>query len=204
MQIKDIKNSLSTQPKEEDITHAQAKKAFLLLKTMSLNTKDDYFLFLSSINLLNSYTKKDYASSEFKKSYKHKQFIEQAVDSAIEDDKKVLTFSDNKHGKNSVLIVNIDDVQFSFHSVKTSARMDYIKRENFYEYQKQDWNEVKLQPQASSLFENSTKLNELSQETIVGVSVDALLDQVDKEFEIEQEKQNKPQKENQEDTKIER
>jgi hypothetical protein len=201
MNIEQIKARLSLEnnSKEEEIEAKQAKKAYLLLKTMALNTKEDYFLFLSAINLLNAYTKKDYATDEFKKAYSHKQYIEQAINSAIMDEKEILTFSHNKDGKGGVLIVNIDDVQFSFHSVLPSAKMQLVMRDNLFEHEQEKWSGIRLQPVASSLFEDSIKLNNLSQQTIVGCTVKALLDEVDEEFAASENEQTNEEKIIQED-----
>lgn len=173
------------------VDNKQAKKAYILLKTMMLNNVEDYYLYFASINLLNAYTKQGDATEEFKGRYSHKYFVTQALDSAIANNMLGVTFSHNKDGKDHVLLVNIEGTQFSFHGVIPSGKMDFAANEEKIQHKKEEWEGVKLQPFAGTLFNEATKLDYLSQGTIAGCTVENLLQEIDNEFKQEEFKQGK-------------
>lgn len=70
---------------EEIIDEQSIKQAYINVMVLrnKLNTKSECFKFLSSVNLLNSYVKKDYAIEEIKNSYRFKDFLSDAIEDMI-------------------------------------------------------------------------------------------------------------------------
>jgi hypothetical protein len=68
---------------EEVIETQDATKAFINSYYMALETQEDYFLFFASLNLLNAYTKKDYAIPAIKDNYDFKGEVTKGIESII-------------------------------------------------------------------------------------------------------------------------
>ena len=70
------------------------------------------------------------------------------------------------------MIVNINDLQFSFHNVEPSPKMVFAKqfqhKLSMPFYKEQQWEGVRLQPVAESLFKFANNMEGLSNESIVG------------------------------------
>ena len=108
---------------------------FKSLKTLPLNTTEDAFLYFASINLLNAYVKQHKI-----KSYYFKCFIPRGM----------------------LVIVQIFDMQFSFHSKKPSRVMQENIQSGSKYYQKFDWNGIKKQPQALEIYNFAKDLENLT------------------------------------------
>ena len=145
---------------EESFVRARAN-----IDTMFILNEKDAFLFYASLNLLNTYVKQN----KNKISYGFKEHVKSAFDSIIMNKIKAEYFYDNQE---KVLIVNIQGVQFSFHNVEPSAKMTFArlfenKLDHKY-YQPQQWEGLRLQPVAETLFKYANNLEGLSNESLVG------------------------------------
>ena len=137
---------------EEVIDEESARKAYLniILLRSKIKTKDDCFKFLASVNLLNSYVKKDYALEEIKKSYIFKNFISDVIEDIILNKISGVDIYYTKE----VVYININGYQFSFHYVKeTDIIRDY---KNSVRNVEQEWEGIRLQPIAMSIFKEAS------------------------------------------------
>lgn len=145
----------------EDFVRALANK-----EVMYINTKEDAFLFFASLNLLNAYVKQN--KSEI--SYNFKLDVVSGFDTVIMNNIEGVHYSHDP--KEKAVIVEIDGFQFSFHNVLPSAKMDYVK--NFAKtvdvkfYKEQQWEGIKLQPVAGTVFQYANNLNGLSNKSLAG------------------------------------
>lgn len=138
---------------EEVIDEESVKQAYLniIILRNKLNTKEECFKFLSSVNLLNSYVKKDYAIDEIKNSYRFKEFLSEAVEDMIIKDIPGIEIYFGKH----VVYIRINGYQFSFHHVHET---DIIKNyKNTPRNKVQEWSGVRLQPIALFIFKEAMK-----------------------------------------------
>lgn len=145
--MKNIVNYIDTFT-EKEISYTQAKEAYIS-SLMTIKNKEDAFYFLSSMNLLNAYVKKDYAQKDFAKKYKFKNYLLKGIEKLI---KLNLKDVDIYWGK-KVVYIEIFGIQFSFHNIRESKTISRFKdtKENKY----QEWKGIRLQPLASDIFEFS-------------------------------------------------
>ena len=130
---------------------ADIKSADYLLKTMSLKTKEDYFLFYSCIVLLSSANKK--FSQRKQKSYVFKNFVQEGIECAIVDNVDFLKFYQIKDKKGEeVTYVKVCGLQFSFHNAGVSPKMNWAKQALLPQYEKQEWEFCPLQNFSTKLF----------------------------------------------------
>lgn len=151
---------------EETINIETVRKAYINLRYMALETKEDYFLFFSSLNLLNSYVKKDYAIG---KKYQFKKEVSKGIESLITWSPEGINYSYNK----SISIIDIDGLQFSFHNVQISELMEQEMTNN----KQIQWEGIKLQPVAVSVFNFANALEGLSKKSIFGASLEELYEE---------------------------
>ena len=164
-QVENFKNSIKFSQKEPEIISNEAFiRAKANIDTMCINNREDAFLYYSSLNLLNTYVKQNKNVS-----YYFKSCVTSAFDSIIENNLDASFYYDtNEH----LLIINIMGLQFSFHYVKLSAKMNFAK--NFKNklskeyYKPQNWEGIRLQPVAESLFNFANNLEGLSNQSIAG------------------------------------
>ena len=133
---------------EEVIDEESVRKAYLniILLRNNIKTKNDCFKFLASVNLLNSYVKKDYALEEIKKSYIFKNFISDVIEDIILNKISGVDIYYTKE----IVYIKINGYQFSFHYVKET---DIIREyKNSARNIKQEWEGIRLQPIALSIF----------------------------------------------------
>ena len=146
---------------EESYLRAKAN-----LDTMFINNEKDAFLFYASLNLLNTYVKQN----KDKISYAFKEDVKSGFDSIIVNKIKDATYCYDPAEK--VLIINIKGMQFSFHNVTPSAKMNFArmfeKRLDRPYYAEQKWEGLRLQPVAETLFKYANNLEGLSNESLVG------------------------------------
>lgn len=149
----------------EKISEESYKRARANIDTMFILNEQDAFLFYASLNLLNTYVKQN----KDKISYGFKEHVKSAFDSIIMNKINASYYYDSKE---KVLIVNICGVQFSFHNVEPSAKMYFAKNfENkltIKHYQPQEWEGLRLQPVAETLFKFANNLSGLSNQSLVG------------------------------------
>ena len=146
---------------EENFIRAKAN-----MNAMQLLNTEDMFLYFASLNLLNTYVKQN----KNKMKYYFKQFVTKAFDSAIVNQIKDVTYSYDDVEK--LLIVNISGMQFSFHNVNPSAKMEFVKMSRDKEvrayFKKEEWEGFRLQPIAETLFKYANNLDGLTKESLFG------------------------------------
>ena len=99
---------------KEFIYDELAFKVFTTFNLMSLVNDADYLLYLSCINLLNSYVKQKGA----KLGYSFKSNLKYFLKSVINNNIDFIKISDSKDDKGNLIVINIYDIQFSFHNQK--------------------------------------------------------------------------------------
>ena len=163
-ELKVLSQEAGTSPdvvSREDFVRAMANK-----QAMFINNKEDAFLYFASLNLLNTYVKQNKKSV----SYNFKNDVLSAFDTVIMNNIEGVTYCYDSVEK--AIIVDIDGLQFSFHNVLPSPKMDFVR--NFSAivetqfYKEQSWEGLRLQPVASTLFEYANNLSGLSNKSLVG------------------------------------
>lgn len=120
------------------IDEDSAKRAFDIIQKEEYNDINQCAIYFSSLNLINSYCKKDYASNEFKNNYYFKKFVQIAVNKLKDSNIEGVEVCINQ----SVAYVDILGLQFSFHS---------IKNENYFNCDAK-WKGLRLQEYALYIF----------------------------------------------------
>jgi hypothetical protein len=155
---------------EEVIETQDATKALINGYYMALQTREDYFLFFASLNLLNAYTKKDYAIPSVKDNYDFKGEVTKGIESIIVWKPSGITCYYDKH----VTMVEIEGLQFSFHSVEITKLMEDAKQG----ITQLKWDGVRLQPSASLVFRFASSLEGLSNQTILNEKLNNLYEEM--------------------------
>lgn len=99
---------------KEYINEELAFEAYAYISQMKLEKAGDFLLFLSALNLLNTYVKQ----KDAKINYTFKNEIDYFLEVCIRNNKEILKINKDADEKGKLLIVQINDLQFSFHSVK--------------------------------------------------------------------------------------
>lgn len=156
-----LKESSPETISEESFLRARAN-----VSSMQLLTTEDAFLFYSSLNLLNTYVKQN----KNKIKYGFKKHVTDAFDSAIVNQVGGISYSYDDREK--LLIVNVADLQFSFHNVVPSAKMNFVRMSPDKDvrsyYHKEDWEGFRLQPIGETLFKYANNLSGLTKECLYG------------------------------------
>ena len=165
--VKELKKILIEYGEEKSpVSRESFIRAKTNISTMMINNTEDAFLFYSSLNLLNSYIKQNKKQA----SYGFKEDAVSGFDSIITNNIDGVTYNYDKNEK--VLMIEIAGLQFSFHHVLPSAKMDFVKNfkhlcEKNY-LSKNEWEGLKLQPQAEAIFKFASSLDGLSLQSIAG------------------------------------
>jgi hypothetical protein len=157
-----LKNELSKGTEyEEQIKFEDASKAVINSRCMALETLDDYFLFFASLNLLNAYTKKDYADPSIKKTYSFKGDVANGLNAIINRKPIGINWSYNKN--DGATIIDVAGLQFAFHGINGEGTIDLMMlgREPI------KWEGIRLQPMANMVFGFAEQLDGLSNKSIV-------------------------------------
>ena len=136
---------------EEIIDEESVKDAYLNIISLrnQVKTIDECFIFLSSVNLLNAYVKKDYALEEIKNNYKFKDILSEILeDIIIKEIPGVEVYYTVE-----VVYVKIKGYQFSFHYVKETDILRYYSKSK--KNKVQESTRIMLQPIALSIFKES-------------------------------------------------
>ena len=146
---------------EENFIRARANVSGMqLLKT------EDVFLFYASLNLLNTYVKQN----KGKIKYGFKKHVTDAFDSAIVNQVENVSYSYDATEK--LMIVNVAGLQFSFHNVIPSAKMNFVRMSADKDvrsyYKKEEWDGFRLQPVGETLFRYANNLDGLTKECLFG------------------------------------
>ena len=131
---------------EAEICESQAQKAYLNT-LMKIQNAYDLFYYLASINLLNAYVKKDYASKDFKHNYIFNLNLANTLENIVKknfENVKIYIDSD-------VVYIDIFNVQFSFHNIKYSTILNNYKLSS--KNKVQVWKGIRLQSIASELYD---------------------------------------------------
>lgn len=137
------------------IDKVETDHAYVNIRNMALITIEDYFLYFASINLINSYVKKEYA--EFKK-YDFKQYIAKGIEALIDQPVERINFSYNKQ----LTIIDIKGIQFSFHN---SEITELMKNNS---YKELEWEGIRLQPVSLEIYNYAKNLDNLSNTSVYG------------------------------------
>ena len=140
--------------KEKTISLEQAVLARNLVNNMSINNAHDCFLYFSSLNLLNAYVKKTYASNEFKKNYFFKPLVAKGIEQIVDKNIQNVRFSATR----SLCMINVEGLQFSYHCVFGADKFNNNERNHINDV----WEGIRLQPYAYEVFETAQKLPNLS------------------------------------------
>lgn len=98
---------------KEYISDEDAFASYVYVREMKLELEGDFLLFLACINLLNTYVKQNDA----KIGYAFKREIDYFIAVCIRKNNDVLRISEeNDGGKGNLLMIQINSIQFSFHS----------------------------------------------------------------------------------------
>lgn len=142
---------------EEIIDHDIVINAYMnmFMAKNGLENKNDVFLFLASMNLLNAYVKKDYAVDEIKKNYKFKKVISKALEDIIIGNIEGV----NVYYTPEVVYISVYNYQFSFHNVvATQILKKYMLSPKNIE---QEWKGIRLQTIALSIYKEAKELIKL-------------------------------------------
>lgn len=131
---------------EAEICESKAQKAYLNT-LMKIKNEYDLFYYLASINLLNAYVKKDYASKDFKHNYIFNLNLANTLENIVKknfENVKIYIDSD-------VVYIDIFNVQFSFHNIKYSTILNNYKLSS--KNKVQVWKGIRLQSISSELYD---------------------------------------------------
>lgn len=168
-------NKLFKEIKNEIVVEKDVAKAYIILYNIQMNNWADVYLFCSCINLLNTYVKQDGAKIGY--SFKSRvHFLVSILASKFIEGIKI----DNKVSpKDSLFIVDIYGVQFSFHNVKINADI----WRSLKEYQTQiSWDGIRKQQCATTVFNYAYALEERSNLTKYEENLDDFMQKVLKEY----------------------
>lgn len=155
MNDNDIFKSITT---KEVVSDIDVVKAYLILYHAQVITSDDVYLFLASLNLLNTYAKQN------------KKAIDYSFKSRLYFLNKILAYNDIPDirisyfytKKEQLYMFQIKDVQFSFHGIIIEQGVwDLLKK-----YQAQlSWDGIRKQMCAVTCFNIALEKDNLTQET---------------------------------------
>ncbi|MDY2883577.1 MAG: hypothetical protein SOT71_13080 [Romboutsia timonensis] len=131
---------------EVEICESKAQKAYLNT-LMKIKNEYDLFYYLASMNLLNAYVKKDYASQDFKHNYIFKLNLADTLENIVKKNFKNV----NLYIGSDVVYIDIFNVQFSFHNIKYSTILNNYKLSS--KNKVQVWKGIRLQSIASELYD---------------------------------------------------
>lgn len=149
------------------LKYADAVRAKLVILNGSISSKEDLFLFLSSLNFLNAYVKRKDAPPDFKKRYFFKAFVAKGVNEMINQNMPDASFCIEK----GALYCSIDGLIFSFHDADASELMLQAKKDAHPNYVFQEWQGLRLQPIAGTIFNAAKTLNISEQNAIILSSI---------------------------------
>lgn len=134
---------------EFEVSDNMAIEALAYLKTLRIKSTEDALLFMASANFVNKYIK----IGNKKKLYHFKEDVFFAADILAEGKIPKVTYGfhhDKSVGR--VLVVQIGEIQFSFHD---DRKLD--KYQNLSADQNLTWRKVRLQPHSKFVYEETKK-----------------------------------------------
>lgn len=118
----------------------------LILKICLISDAGDVLLFCSCLNLLNTYVKQP----DRRIGYTFKKELNYLTDLLLNVDVKDVLLDLQKDGKNSLLVVDVVGIQFSFHNVSVNTDMIQVNKSKGI---KLEWDGVRKQVCAKFIFE---------------------------------------------------
>lgn len=144
--------SLQLLPKEV-ISHEEAFEAYSYLKNMKLQNSGDILIYCSALNLLNTYVKQ----KDKKIGYGFKRELGYLVGIALNLDIEDILYDLQTEEKNSLMIVQVGSVQFSFHNIDVTKEVKTLKER--YNCRRIEWDGIRKQNCASSIWRYAIKNN---------------------------------------------
>lgn len=128
---------------ENDVNEAY-RNALMVYR--DIRNEKEAFLFFASMNLINSYVKKDYANKSLMNNYTFEEYVSEGIEQVIMNDIKGVDiyFADN------LVYIKLMNYQFSFHNVYSTNIIEKYKKSSKNKYQK--WSGKRLQLIAVSIF----------------------------------------------------
>lgn len=152
MEIQELKEVISSNNIEvSDITEEDAEEAYLV-SLIKIRNKYDAFYYFASMNLLNAYVKKPYATEAFKKKYRFKSYVVKGIEQIITNKiEKVNVFFTLR-----ITYVSVLGFQFSFHNLNSTYQIkEYTKSGKNIE---QEWAGLRLQPAALLIYKKAKEV----------------------------------------------
>lgn len=168
-------NNIYKEIQNEEVIERDVAKAYIILYNIQINNWADVYLFCACINLLNRYVKQDGAKIGYGfKSRIH--FLTMTLSSKHIEGVKI----DNLVSpKDSLFILDIYGVQFSFHNVKIEIEMWKLLKE----YQSQiSWDKIRKQQCATTVFYTAYALKERTNLTKYEEDLEAFMDDILKKY----------------------
>lgn len=132
---------------ELELSDSMAIEALTYLKTLRIKSTEDALLFLASANFVNKYIK----IGDKKKLYHFKEDVFFAADILAEGKIPKVTYGfHHDKGVGRVLVIQIGEIQFSFHD---DRKLD--KYQNLSADQNLTWRKVRLQPHSKFVYEET-------------------------------------------------
>lgn len=98
---------------KEYIPEEIAFEAYAYISQMKLELPGDFILFLSALNLLNTYVKQPGTRIN----YSFKKQIDYFLEVCLRKNKNILKINKNNDAMGKLLMIKLNDIQFSFHGV---------------------------------------------------------------------------------------
>lgn len=167
---------MSLQDKQEIVEEITVAKAYIILYNIQLNNWADVYLFCACINLVNTYVKQPGS----KVGYSFKSRVHFLVSTLTEKHFEGVKLDCKVSPKDSLFIVNVYDVQFSFHNVKIDASIWKMLKE--YQFQI-PWDMIKKQKCANTVFNCAYELKERTNLTKYSENLDDFIKDVIEKYE---------------------
>ena len=98
---------------KEYIPEEMAFESYAYITQMKLELPGDFILFISALNLLNTYVKQPGTKID----YSFKKQIDYFLEVCLKKSKNILTINKNNDAMGRLLMIKLNDIQFSFHGV---------------------------------------------------------------------------------------
>lgn len=143
---------------KEKICHSQAFEALEIVKTLEVKTQEDILLFCAAMNLLNTYVKQP--GRKF--GYFFKSYLNYLFQALLENNVQGVNVGmditiTKKENAVTLVIIQIENIQFSFHQIRVSDEMLNLKL-NSGIVKKLVFDGIKKQTCAATIFEMVKKI----------------------------------------------
>ena len=133
---------------KEQITEITVIKACSYINNIALSQKGDFLLFVSALNLCNTYVKQ----KNSKIGYSFKNDLEYLLCVVVNETTTGVFFDLQQDRGMSLLVVQIDSIQFSFHGIK-AGRLRKLLMEKPELCKSLEWDGIRKQQCANTVFE---------------------------------------------------